>query len=217
MGSGGGIEQVCSLDYRQRWEGGRQWYYDQSAGGVREVRMNFSAPTIYDDAKDSLRFRVGSRWVHEDGREWVCSDATEEAAVWDLRVDERYYRAGGSFVGMPVEFSVALGDETSAATTGTKVTWRVPYAMTVTSVRIECVAAPTGSVAIIDVQEAGTTIFSVSPQIAISETTSVGGAVPGTLSDNTLEDNAVLTFIIDQIGSTEAGAGYKVTLIGTRA
>jgi hypothetical protein len=78
-------------------------------------------------------------------------------------------------------------------------------------------AAPTGSVAIIDVQEAGTTIFSVSPQIAISETTSVGGAVPGTLSDNTLEDNAVLTFIIDQIGSTEAGAGYKVTLIGTRA
>ena len=52
--------------------------------GVREVRMNFSDPTEHDDAKASLRFRVGSRWVHEDGRTWVCSDATVGAAVWDL-------------------------------------------------------------------------------------------------------------------------------------
>lgn len=122
-----------------------------------------------------------------------------------------------SFVGLPVEFSVALGDETTAATTGTKATWRVPCAMTVTSVRLECVTAPTGSVAIIDVKEAGTTIFSTKPQIAISATTSVGGAVPGTLSDTALADNAVMTFIIDQIGSTVAGAGYKVTIRGTRA
>jgi len=81
--SGGGIEQICAADYRQRWEGGRLWFYDQNASGVREVRLNFSAPTANDDAKDSLRFRVGSRWVHEDGREWVCTDATVGAAVWD--------------------------------------------------------------------------------------------------------------------------------------
>jgi len=81
--SGGGIEQICAADYRQRWEGGRLWFYDQNGTGVREVRLNFSDPSINDDAKDSLRFRVGSRWVHEDGREWVCSDATEGAAVWD--------------------------------------------------------------------------------------------------------------------------------------
>jgi hypothetical protein len=82
--SGGGIEQVCAADYRQRWEGGRLWFYDQNATGVREVRMNFGAPTINDDSKTSLRFRVGSRWIHEDGRTWVCRDATEGNAVWDL-------------------------------------------------------------------------------------------------------------------------------------
>jgi hypothetical protein len=87
--AGGGIEQVCSIDYRQRWEGGRLWFYDQGdingdPMGVREVRMNFGAPTVNDDDRDSLRFRVGSRWVHEDGRTWVCSDATEGAAVWNL-------------------------------------------------------------------------------------------------------------------------------------
>lgn len=84
LGAGGGIEQVCSIDYRQRWEGGRLWFFDQSGMGVREVRMNFGAPSVNDDDRDSMRFRVGSRWVHQDGREWECSDATEGAAVWNL-------------------------------------------------------------------------------------------------------------------------------------
>lgn len=93
-GNGGGIEQVCAADYRQRWEGGRLWFYDPSnlsirpeggSVGVREVRMNYWEPSNNDDERDSLRFRVGSRWVHEDGRTWVCSDATEGAAVWNLQ------------------------------------------------------------------------------------------------------------------------------------
>jgi len=127
------------------------------------------------------------------------------------------YRAGGSFVGLPVEYSVALGDETTAATTGTKITWRIPAAMTVSSVNFECTTAPTGSVAILDLKEAGSSIFSTKPQIAISATTSVGGAVPGVVSDTALAYNAVLTFSIDQIGSTVAGAGYKATILGVRA
>lgn len=130
---------------------------------------------------------------------------------------KRLYRVDGSFVGLPVEFSVALGDETTAATTGLKVTWRLPCAMSDVIVRFECVTAPTGSVAILDVKEAGTTIFSTKPQIAISATTSVGGAVPGTISDSALADNAVITFHLDQIGSTIAGAGYKATILGKRA
>ena len=121
---------------------------------------------------------------------------------------------------LSVEFPVCLGDETTSATASTsvaKVTCRAPCAMTLTSVRCECVTAPTGSVAILDVHEAGTTIFSTKPQIAISATTSVGGAVPGTLNDTAIADNAVLEFFVDQIGATIAGAGYKITLIGTRA
>lgn len=112
---------------------------------------------------------------------------------------------------------VACSDETTDLTTGTaKVTFRMPYAMTLTGVRLSVNTAPTGSVIIVDVKEAGTTIFSTKPQIATSAKTSVGGAVPGTLSDASLADEAEITINIDQIGSTIAGKGLKVTLIGTR-
>ena len=149
----------------------------------------------------------------------AASDTTiTRVSAGNIAVEgQTLYRAGGTFVGLPVEFSVALGDETTAATTGTKVTWRCPCAMTVTSVNFECVTAPTGSVAILNVLESGTTIFSTKPQIAISATTSVSGAVPGVVSDTAIAYNAQLAFAIDQIGSTVAGAGFKATIIGLRA
>jgi hypothetical protein len=115
------------------------------------------------------------------------------------------------------EIVVACSDEATALTTGTaKVTFRMPHAMTLTSVRLQVNTAPTGSVIIVDVKEAGTTIFSTKPQIATSAFTSVGGAVPGVISDTTLADDAEITINLDQIGSTIAGKGLKVTLIGTR-
>ena len=111
---------------------------------------------------------------------------------------------------------VACSDETTDLTTGTaKVTFRMPYAMTLTAVRLSVNTAPTGSVIIVDVKEGGTTIFSTKPQIATSAKTSVGGAVPGVISDTALEDDAEITINLDQIGSTIAGKGLKVSLIGT--
>ena len=92
----------------------------------------------------------------------------------------------------------------------------MPHAMVVSSVRLQVNTAPTGSVIIVDVREAGTTIFSTKPQIATSAFTSVGGAVPGVLSDTALADDAEITINLDQIGSTIAGKGLKITLVGTR-
>lgn len=118
---------------------------------------------------------------------------------------------------LPVEIVVACSDETTALTTGTaKVTFRMPHAMTLTSVRLNVNTAPTGSVIIVDVKESGTTIFSTKPQIATSAFTSVGGAVTGVISDSSLADDAEITINLDQIGSTIAGKGLKVTLVGTR-
>lgn len=148
-----------------------------------------------------------------------ASDTTiARSSAGNITVEgQAVYRAGGSFTGIPVELVIACSDETTALTTGTaKVTFRMPFAMTVTSVRLQVNTAPTGSVIIVDVKEAGTTIFSSKPQIAISAFTSVGGAVPGTLSDTSLADDAEITINLDQIGSTIAGKGLKVTLIGTR-
>jgi hypothetical protein len=456
--AGGGIEQICSIDYRMRWEGGRLWFYDQSSNGepylggamgVREVRMNFSDPTVNDDSRASLRFRVGSRWVHENGSEWVCSDATEGAAVWELvaagaepitsitddgngnltiyTADASYgpfalkgqpgetgaqgsdggqgpqgpqgneatpitsitddgngnltiHTAGASygpfalkgadgaegpqgpaggegsqgpagpeatpitsitddgsgnltintatssygpfalkgeqgstgpagndggegpqgiqgeqgiqgiqgeqgppgttvwgdltgvpstfppdshthdaaditsgtlngnllpaistgvrggvpptgaasgkflkdndtFSALPTEIQVACSDETTALTAGTnKVTFRMPYTMTLTGVRASVTTAPNGSNLIVDINENGTSILSTKLSIDGNgnEKTSTTATSAAVLSDTSLADDAEITIDIDQIGSTVAGAGLKVTLIGTR-
>ena len=128
------------------------------------------------------------------------------------------YRAGGSFVGMPVELVIACSDETTALTTGTaKVTFRMPYAMTLTAVRASVTTAPTGSTLVVDINESGSSILSTKLSIDASEKTSTTAATAAVISDSALADDAEITIDIDQIGSTIAGAGLKVTLIGTRA
>jgi hypothetical protein len=128
------------------------------------------------------------------------------------------YRAGGSFVGMPFEYSAAVSDETTALTAGTtKLTFRMPCAMTVTSVRASVGTAPTGSTLIVDINENGTSILSTKLSIDVTEKTSTTAAVPAVISDSALADDSEITIDIDQIGSTIAGAGLKVTIIGTRA
>jgi hypothetical protein len=116
----------------------------------------------------------------------------------------------------PEVLIIAVSDETTALTTGTdKVTFRMPFAMTLTSTRASVTTAPTGSTIIVDIEEGGTTIFSTKLTIDATEKTSTT-ATPSVLSDSSLADDAEITINIDQIGSTIAGAGLKVYLIGTR-
>ena len=118
---------------------------------------------------------------------------------------------------IPVEIGIVVGDETTDLATGTaKVTFRVPYAMTVTGVRASVNTAPTGSTLIVDIKDGGTTIFSTKLSIDASEKTSQT-ATPAVISDTALADDAEITINIDQVGSTVPGKGLKLWLIGTRA
>jgi hypothetical protein len=113
---------------------------------------------------------------------------------------------------------IACSDETTALTTGTaKVTFRMPYAFTLTDVRASVTTAPTGATLTVDINESGSTILSTKLTIDASEKTSTTAATPAVISDAALADDAEITIDIDQIGSTIAGAGLKVTLIGVRA
>ena len=115
-------------------------------------------------------------------------------------------------------FIVACSDEATALTTGTaKATFRMPYAFTLTAVRASVTTAPTGATLTVDVNEGGTTILSTKITIDASEKTSTTAATAPVISDSALADDAEITIDIDQVGSTIAGAGLKVTLIGTRA
>ena len=113
---------------------------------------------------------------------------------------------------------IAVSDESTALTTGTaKVTFRMPFAFTLTGVRASVTTAPTGSVLTVDINEGGTSILSTKLTIDASEKTSTTAATPAVISDTALADDAEITIDIDTVGSTVAGAGLKVYLIGTVA
>lgn len=111
---------------------------------------------------------------------------------------------------------VACSDETTALATGTaKARFRMPYALTLTGVRASVGTAPTGSVLTVDINEAGVSILSTKLTIDAGETTSTTADIPAVISDASLADDAEITVDIDGVGSTVAGAGLKVWLLGS--
>lgn len=113
--------------------------------------------------------------------------------------------------------TIALSDETTSITTGTaKLTWRAPYAVTLTRVpRLSLATAGTGSATIVDINEAGSSIFSTRPQVDANSKTSVGSTVTPVISDSAIADDAEITFDIDQVGT--GAKGLKVTIYFKRA
>lgn len=130
----------------------------------------------------------------------------------------QYLRGDASWAAFPAQIQLAASDETTALTTGTaKITFRMPYAMTVTSVRASLSTAQTsGSIFTVDINEGGTSILSTKLTIDNTERTSTTAATAAVISDSSLADDSEITVDVDQIGDGTA-KGLKVTLIGTRA
>lgn len=123
--------------------------------------------------------------------------------------------AAGKVLGGLDVLAVACSDETTALTTGTaKVTFRMPYAMTLYAVRGSLTTAQTsGSIFTVDINESGTTILSTKLTIDNTEKTSTTAATAPVLSDTALADDAEITVDIDQVGDGTA-KGLKIYLIG---
>lgn len=126
------------------------------------------------------------------------------------------YQVATSIPGSDLEtISIAASDETTNLATGTaKTTFRMPYAFTLTEVRTSVTTAPTGATLIVDINETGNTILSTKITIDASEKTSTTAVTAPVISDTALANDAEITIDIDQIGSTVAGTGLKVYLIG---
>lgn len=112
---------------------------------------------------------------------------------------------------------VACSDETTALTAGiAKVTFRMPYAFTLTAARASLTTAQaSGSIFTVDINDSGTSILSTKLTIDNTEKTSTTAATAAVISDASLADDAEITIDIDQIGDGTA-KGLKVVLIGTR-
>ena len=111
---------------------------------------------------------------------------------------------------------IAVSDEETALTTGNaKVTFRMPFAMTLTAVRASLSTASTSGLPTFDINEGGTTILSTKLTIDANEKTSTTAATAAVISDSALADDAEITIDIDVAGTGAKGA--KVYLIGRRA
>ncbi len=117
----------------------------------------------------------------------------------------------------PESFIVAVSDETTALTTGAgKLTFRMPYALNLTSVKASLTTAQgSGAIFTVDVNEGGVSILSTKLTIDNTEKTSASAATAAVISDATLAADAEITIDIDQVGDGTA-KGLKVTLIGAR-
>jgi len=117
---------------------------------------------------------------------------------------------------LPAEpLALALSDEATAITTGTaKVTFRAPYAMTITGVRASLATASSSGLVTVDINEGGSTILSTKLTLDASEKTSTTAAAAAVISDTSIADDAELTFDIDGAGT--GAKGLKVTILHTR-
>jgi hypothetical protein len=125
---------------------------------------------------------------------------------------------GSGNLATPFELVVAASDESTALTTGSaKITFRMPRAVTLTSVRASLTTAQaSGNIFTVDINEGGTSILSTKLTIDNTEKTSTTAATPPVISDANLADDSEITIDIDQIGNGTA-TGLKVYLIGTYA
>ena len=114
-------------------------------------------------------------------------------------------------------FITACSDETSDLTTGIKSTWRVPFGFTVQSVRASVTTAPTGANITVDILQNGVSILTTNITIDATEKTSISAAVQPVVGTTALTNDAEITINLTVIGSTIAGAGLKVSIIGIEA
>ena len=118
---------------------------------------------------------------------------------------------------------VACSDESTAITTGTaKITFRMPFAMTLNAGEAGVRASLTGAgstsgTTTVDINEGGSTILSTKCTIDDGDLTSVGASSAVVVSDVNLGDNASITVDVDAVSGGADETGLKIQLIGTLA
>lgn len=121
---------------------------------------------------------------------------------------------GSSIAAIPI----ACSDETTPLTAGAaKVTFRMPFAMTLSAVRASLTnAQASGSILTVDINAGGASILSTKLTIDNGEKTSTTAASSPVISTTSLADDAEITVDLDQLGDGTA-MGLKVYLIGGAA
>ncbi len=176
--------------------------------------------TSFPTSLDTLTNPTGSNTLNSPSHAGQHADANDAIEALQAKVG-----VNGSAVTTSLDYKVtypqevivvAISDETTAITTGTAVvTFRMPFAMTLTAVRASLSTASTSGTPTFDINEGGSTILSTKITIDANEKTSVTAATAPVISDTALADDAEITIDVDAAGTGAKGA--KIYLIGRRA
>lgn len=138
-------------------------------------------------------------------------------ASWALDLFRKLFQA--MWQAQEQSFIVVCSDETTALTTGTaKVTFRMPWALKLTSLKASLsTAQASGSIFTVDVNASGTSVISTKLTIDNTEETSTTAATAFVFAstDTTLDADEEITIDIDQVGDGTA-KGLKLTFYGVR-
>ena len=174
------------------------------SGGMVLVDVSGKASTVMTTKGDIITYSTERirKAVGSNSQFLVCDSTDADGNKYDFNT---------------TSFVVACSDETSDLETGDdKAQIRLPFQFELTSISANVNTAPTGSTISIQVQEDGSDILSTPITIDVSETTSESAATPPVISDSTLAANSIISIDLDIIGSSTAGTGLKINLIGYR-
>jgi hypothetical protein len=106
---------------------------------------------------------------------------------------------------------IACSDLSTDVTTGTtKAYFRMPWAATLTDVKVSLLTAGTSTGLTVDINESGTTVLSTKLTTDATEETSTTAATAAVISDSALADDAEITIDFDAVPT--GGQGVIVTL-----
>lgn len=109
---------------------------------------------------------------------------------------------------------IACSDETSTLTTGTKVTFRMPFSMLVNKIKASLTnAQASGNIFTVNVLRNGVSCFNVPLTINNGSKTSQDATIPAVLNSSTFNDDDEITISITQVGNGSA-TGLKVYFVG---
>lgn len=113
-----------------------------------------------------------------------------------------------------VVLGYALSDQSSDITTGVKLTDRAPFPFTLDSVVGSLLVAATGALFTVNIKKNGVTIFTTKLTFNAGSATTIGATVPAVLAITTFVIDDIIEFSVDTVGSTVAGKGLIIKLIG---
>ena len=199
------------------------------SSGTSNVSMTTSGGNIYMNVGGVNMVNISTTWANVTGNIAATSIyATSNIISANIRttgssgnisganyITSNYFIGDGSALTnlkQNTHMTIALSDETTSITTGlAKITFRAPYAMTLTQIpRASLTTVSSSGNPAIDINKNGVSIFSTTLTIDANEKTSTTAATAAVLSTTTFADDDEITMDVDTAGT--GAKGLKVII-----